>query len=284
MKTIKTTLFFLIFVQIMAFAQDEVIIIKEKNYNAYLPQAGDISIGADALPYLEYLGNMFNNTANNSLNLGENTLYFKYFLTDKSAVRAIIGINNSTSNIRKFIADDILRLDPLNSNALTEDMRSIKNRDMSLNLGYQIYKTHKRLAGYYGAQIGYGFSKASSEYTYGNSITTTNIIPSSFNFNGNINGINRTLENTTGNTHAFSTGLFVGAEYFFIPKISIGGEYSLGFQHRWGGQSNITTEGVNISGTKVVKTNTLTNPSQSNSSFTTDRPASYGGLFLSFYF
>jgi hypothetical protein len=282
MKYIKITLFFLIFLQIMAFGQDELIILKEKNYNEYLPQAGDISIGADALPYLEYLGNMFNNTVNNSLNLGENTLYFKYFLTDKSAVRAIIGIDNSTKNIRKYVADDFLRLDPLNPNALAEDMHSAKNRDISLNVGYQIYKTHKRLAGYYGAQLGYGFSMSSSEYTYANPITAMNQLPTSYNFNGNVNGFNRTLESTTGNSHAISTGLFIGVEYFFIPKMSIGGEYGLGFQHRWSGQANATSEAWD--GSRVIKSDTPYNPSQSASYFSTSRPASYGGLFLSFYF
>ena len=39
---------------------------KSKGGIPILPVAGDIAIGAEALPYLEYLGNMFNNTEDNT--------------------------------------------------------------------------------------------------------------------------------------------------------------------------------------------------------------------------
>jgi len=272
----------LLFIPAMGFAQDEAVVLKAKDYSNYLPQVGDISIGADALPYLEFLGNMFNNTEDNTLDLGENTLYFKYFLTDNTAVRAIISINNNSTNERAYVADDKLRLNPLNPNALAEDLMEDRNRDMSIKVGYQIYKTRKRLAGYYGAQIGYGYGKSSNEFTYANPYTAMNQTPSSYNFDDNAFGSSRILESTSGTTSTISAGVFIGVEYFFMPKISIGGEYALDFQHSWSGQSNGTSESWN--GSSVVKTDTPVTPQQSSSSFATSRPATYGGLFLSFYF
>lgn len=285
MKYIKITILLLLFAPLMVFAQDEVEIVevvKESNSKEYLPKAGDISIGAGALPYLEFLGNAFNGNTDNSLNLGETTLYFKYFLTDNTAVRAIIGIDNSTNNRRRYVADDLLRLDPLNPNAMAEDLEVRKNRDMFLKVGYQIYKTRNRLAGYYGAQIGYGYENYFSEYTYANPISALNQIPSSAHFGENISGSSRVLEAKDGTSNTISAGLFIGVEYFFMPKMSIGGEYALDFQYSWDGQANATSE--SWSGSETVKTDRPINPTQSSSSFGTDRPATYGGLFLSFYF
>ncbi|HHT03223.1 MAG TPA: hypothetical protein GX005_02735 [Bacteroidales bacterium] len=285
MKYIKTTILLLLFAPLMVFAQDEVEVvevIKENNSKEYLPKAGDISIGADALPYLEFLGNAFNGNTNNSLNLGETTLYFKYFLTDNTAVRAIIGIDNGTNNSREYVADDLLRLDPFNPNAKAEDLKLEKYRDVYLKVGYQIYKTRNRLAGYYGAQIGYGYGNSFSEYTYANPISAMNQIPTSHNFGGNINGASRVLEAKDVASNTISAGLFIGVEYFFMPKMSIGGEYGLDFQYEWSGQSNAVSESWN--GSEVVNTNSLVLPTQSGSSFSTSRPATYGGLFLSFYF
>lgn len=251
------------------------------NYDRYLPKAGDVSIGADALPYLEFLGNMFNDTQNNTLNLGSNTLYFKYFLQDDKAVRAIIKINNSTNNNKQYVADDFARLDPL-STALAEDLMVTKNNSVDFSIGYQIYKTRNRLAGYYGAQIGYGYGKTKYDYTYANPYTALNQTPSTSNFGSNISGSNRMLQQTNGLTQNVSVGVFIGVEYFFMPKISIGGEYALSYQRSWSKQSNASYEGWN--GSNLAEVDAPFTPSQSNSSLATSRPATYGGLYLSFYF
>src|SRR5690554_8175712 len=61
----------------------------------YFPKAGDFGIGIDASPFLNYLGNAFNGSSNNQLKLGDNTLYFRYFLSDDAALRLALQIGRA---------------------------------------------------------------------------------------------------------------------------------------------------------------------------------------------
>ena len=48
----------------------------------------------------------------------------------------------------------------------------------------------------------------------------------------------RAIEYNNGAVNAFQLGGFVGVEYYILPKICIGGEYSLMYKTSWGSQSN----------------------------------------------
>lgn len=255
-------------------------VLVNKHGTPILPKAGDIAIGIEATPYLNYIGNMFNNSTNNTLNLGSNTLYFRYFLADDAAVRVMLRINNSTSTNRYYVQDDAgIMADPL-SRAQTEDAYTSRNRDFILGLGYQKYRGYGRLRGFYGAQIHGGFTKNSYEYTYGNPFTSVNTAPSTHWGNQN----SRITKGDNGLTKIFGGGLLAGVEYYFLPKICVGGEVNLNYSYERGGQGDGTAERWN--GSSVVSETTPYTPGNTHSSFSTSRPGVMvdGQLYLMFHF
>jgi hypothetical protein len=76
-----------------------------------LPVKGEFAIGIDASPFLSYIGDLFgSNNKNTSLNgnkfltdyFGSNTIYGKYMISDKNAIRANMRITtiNKTENFK----------------------------------------------------------------------------------------------------------------------------------------------------------------------------------------
>ena len=238
-----------------------------------LPAAGDIALGADALPYLNYLGNMFNNTANNTLALGKQNLYFRYYLTETTALRLILGIN-STNNINNYYVQDdaALSADPL-SQAKLIDKENVYIKGIDINVGYMMTRGYNRLRGFYGAQLGYGFNRTSFDYQYGNSLTIANSAPSAANTTQFAGGrlAKRLLEKDNGLVQNINAGLFMGVEYYFLPKICIGGEVTLNFQYQWGSQSNSKYE--QVVGSQIVQTDEVAAPGNKTIFLGTWRPA-----------
>ena len=73
-----------------------------KKGEAYLPAAGDWSIGVDATPFLTYMGGFFSDSgamspSQNFLNANQ-TIIGKYYKTDKMAYRGILRIGSSSQN------------------------------------------------------------------------------------------------------------------------------------------------------------------------------------------
>lgn len=251
-----------------------------KNGTPILPQAGDIAIGVEATPYLNYLGNMFNNTEDNTLELGSNTLYFRYFLEDDAALRLSLKIANTTNTYRYYTQDDqAIMQDPL-SNAQTEDAYTSRQYSYTLGVGYQKYRGYGRLRGFYGAQVFVGFAKDSYEYSYGNPMSATNTAPSSHWGQQAIRPIN----GDEGLRTQFGIGALAGVEYYFAPKICIGGELNLNYAYTKTGQGDSTTE--QWVGTGVQEQTTPSSPGNTYKSLTTERPGTFvsGQLYLMFHF
>ncbi|MDD2563405.1 MAG: hypothetical protein PHU27_04245 [Salinivirgaceae bacterium] len=255
-------------------AQDE----KPIEEKQYLPQAGSIAIGIDGGPIFDYLGNMFNGTINNGLNFNENTLYFRYYIADDAAIRAVLSINNSTNVNRFNIRDDAAFFaDPLTGNEL-EDVQTIKNRDMMLRIGYQGFKGYKRLLGFYGADIGFRYERAKTAYEYGNQMTVLNPAPTTH--WGSL--ATRDLELNNGAKKTISLGAFTGAEYYFMPGFCIGGEFGLSYGASFTGQTNSKEE--LIVGTVHVEREVAGNPGSRRTNLTTEFPYTYGSLYFMIHF
>jgi hypothetical protein len=250
-----------------------------RNGKEILPKAGDFAIGINALPYLNYLGNIFNNTVNNTLNLGNNNLYFKYFLTDNSAVRVCLNINSTKTTNNYYVQDDAARLLDPTSQAMVEDKRVIKNNFRGITLGYVMNRGYERVRGFYGGQIIYNYNRIRTSYQYGNLMTPENPNPST-NLWGRV--ASRLLEQDNGITRTIGMGLIAGVEYYFLPKVCIGGEATLQYNYAWGTQSNQKTE--QIVGGDLVEMDKVLSPGDRNSVLNTIRPATYGGLYLMFNF
>lgn len=247
--------------------------------NMTLPKAGDIGVGFDASPFLNYVGNMFNGTTNNRLNLNDNTLYFRYFLTGNSAIRASINLSTYIDILKEYVPDDAaIFLDP-NSNKQLVDRRIDNWHSYEMKVGYQLYHNHKNFRGFYGADLGYHFEKYSRVYEYGNQMTEINSSPTTY-WHGNT--AVRPLEQKAGIQNSISLGAFIGGEYYFMPRVCVGAEFGLAYGMTFEGQGYETQE--RMVGTLHVEENIARNPGSMNISMQTQFPYSYGNLYLMFHF
>ncbi len=151
-----------------------------------LPAAGDYSIGINAAPLLNYVGNLFSSSGTNEINMdwqNENVLMGTYFKSETLAYRGGLGLN-------------MYSFSPGDSTVPSESGTNI-----SLMGGLMKLRRADRIMGYYGAEggLGIGSSKETGSGT----------------------------ETKSSSTAIMARG-FVGAQYFILPKISIGAEYGLG--------------------------------------------------------
>lgn len=168
----------------------------EKNY---LPEAGDVTIGVNAVPFLNYLGNMFGKTEKNKINpekiggvpavpgLDNPTMsiFGKYFLTDQTALRLNVGIGINSITQSQYVTDDAAAVnDPL-SQDVVEDTYKYRNSGMSVAVGYEWRRGSKRLQGYWGGQAILAYSNSKHFFGYGNAITEVNQIPTAFAYDKN---------------------------------------------------------------------------------------------------
>jgi len=230
-------------------------VLKNKKGEVYLPEAGDWAIGIDATPFLNYAGNFFGKTTTNSapgFNFANNNMVIqgKYFKTAQMAYRVGVRIgvgNNTTNNIPANFSDSVT----------TAQKTKVSNTNIALTAGMEWRKGKTRLQGFYGAEAGIVYGGGSSTTnTYAVDLTNTNVAM----------GTNRVSSSKTGNTFGIGARGFIGAEYFILPKLSIGGEFgwSIMFSSTAKGSSTIDTKGASS------VTSTTTNLAKGPSSFQID--------------
>ncbi len=266
---------------ISANAQD----MMSKKGTPILPEAKDWSIGFDAAPLLGYFGNLFNNTVDNSVSARyqQNMMLVGKMMKDENtAMRAKLRIGfGSNSN------DAILDQDGSTSNppATVTDNRKISSMNFNIGAGIQKYRGKGRLKGFYGAEAGIGIGSSKTTYTYGNAFSSTNPSPSSTDWGSNINQTTgeRTTEDKNGSTFGISLRGFIGAEYFFAPKMSLSAEYGWGLGLSSTGEGETTSEFWD-SGATTPGVKTVTSKSGKSSNFNLDVDNAGGQIVLSMYF
>jgi hypothetical protein len=265
-------------------------VLRSKKGIPILPQKGDWAIGADALPYLKYLGNIFNNTSNNTLNLDQQALYGRYFIADDAAIRLLVLINKGSSRNSLYVQDDAaIFADPL-SRAQTTDYQVEKFTQIGFDLGYQKFRGYGRLRGFYGVHFGFGVSRNKESYNYGNPMSIANSAPTSIDWDSESTYriSNRILEGDSGYEYGLNLGLIAGVEYYFLPKLCIGGEITLSASHGWKTQGNSKYQQLN--GSVVEEYEIAESPKgRTGTNVYTQRPANFGGkydasLYLMFHF
>ncbi len=249
-----------------------------------LPEAGDFAIGIDATPFLNYLGNFFNQAGSNTAPYFEGVdykIYGKYFLESDRAIRAKLMFNIGNDKYDYVVADDERRTNnPLDVNATTLDVSNYSNTSVGLSVGYEFRRGRGRIQGFYGGEVGVGFETSKIKYEYGNPITAANPFPTTwFGYNSDNT---RTTEYKNGNTISAGVAGFVGVEYFFAPQLSIGGEFNLGFAFSTTSQSERTGE---LWDTATNSVRTLSARSGSwNASEIRFSTVPTGSIFLMFHF
>lgn len=213
-----------------------------------LPQEGDFAIGLNAVPFLAYVGNAFNNSTYNSPSnqfvQGDQLLFGKYFLSDDTAIRARARINLYTDVTRAAVVDDDQSAENFDPSETVVDERYTRSTNTTLGGGLEKRRGHGRLQGFYGAEAALGFRKNTSLYVYGNQYSDENPTPTTSTFSGSSYGASsRTLESRPGGTLSLALRGFAGAEFFLAPRVSFGGEfgYSAAISRTGNGESVIET-------------------------------------------
>ena len=207
-----------------------------------LPEQGDFALGIDALPILNLFGGRGN--------FDQYQIYGKYFLGDNSALRVKlrVGVNNDAD---KYAVqnDQAVYANPLDVDATVIDVHNYSNNNVNLSIGYEMRRGHGRVQGFFGGELNLGLSTGKEKFEYANPITELNPTPSSYYWWAYDN--TRPTEYKHGNTYSAGLGLFVGAEYFIAPKLSIGAELSLAFMFYKEDMGEITQEFWNTTNNKL---------------------------------
>lgn len=263
-----------------SFAQD----LTSKKGESYLPEAGDYAISIDATPLLGYVQGIFGSNGGSStgswafLN-GNNTITGKYFVEDDLAYRLGLNIGFSSTTTRAFTAS------ATTAGEQVIDERKTTASQVFLTGGLEWRKGSTRLQGFYGAELGLGFGGGNKNvYTYGNNYDFTTLPSQTHAVDGSVD-IQETRQK--GGVMIGLRG-FVGAEYFILPKMAIGGEFGWGLGLATTGEGTSTAKVVNGAGTALEDQTTKTVAKGSAFSIGTDNLSQMfgptGSLRISFHF
>ncbi len=244
-----------------------------------LPQAKDWCIGVDATKLIKKASFDFTSNAQ--------TITGKYMVTAKKAYRIglRIGVNSwSTSNIVRDRAQSTSSVVAYPAIFPTkENIWSHGTTSFGLSFGVEKRRGNTRLQGFYGYEGNIFLTTSGDVFTYGNKLndsplnkidvdTKSDAMTSAILGNANnidtlsqsriqgIIGSARVLERNNGAAFSIGARAFIGAEYFVLPKLSIGGEFGWGFGFTLNGRSRTLVESKGIStntSTESVKQTTI---------------------------
>ncbi len=235
-----------------------------------LPEAADWSISFDAIPLIDFAFDktrIMSATAASSAagaldyNVG-NTIVGKYMKDANTAYRGTFQFNINRTSEAAYVPKVGSTTGETVENKVTES-----KSDITLGGGLQFYRGKGRLRGYYGGEALLGIGSGPSEtFTYGNAIDANN-------------PVTRISEDKSGMTFGLGVRGFVGAEYFFAPKMSIGAEFGWGIGFTSQGEGETTTDSWD--GTAKKSTTVKTG---GNSEFNLGVDNAGGAINLAIYF
>ncbi|MBR6458238.1 MAG: hypothetical protein IKS71_06540 [Bacteroidales bacterium] len=281
----------------------------------YLPEQGEWAISVSAVPIFTYLGQFFNGAGANGLNDFASQPYLngdaatagfaaltpmasvtvRHMLSNELGLRINAGwlYNDRVSNF--YSRDDAAyATDPLSSAKVT-DTRTNRSNGVSIMAGLERHVGTRRIQGIFGGGVLIAGQSSSVKYTYGNAITEYNQTPTCS--NGGLTtpagaGLPALAASHASlrylDTHSATRDRYLGAvayagvEWFFTPKISIGGEVNIAAVYSWTGVKHFTVEGYNAYSGEVDTWSELTAPGSSRFVFGTGNVGA--NLNLSFYF
>jgi hypothetical protein len=232
-------------------------LVKNRKGQEVLPKAGDIALGFNAVPVIDFLvqsvkvgaqGNLgatAGTTSQFTQNAGQQ-IVGKYFLDAKTAVRARFGFNTlgtTQTNLvqdSKAVYDASLSGTPEDIRAASilnvEDKRSFVQNNLVLAVGFEKRRGYGRLVGVYGAEIGVSRAAQKDKRTYGNAFSdqyatvfTNNFVTGATTAQAPTGTATRTTEEKIDAQWGIGARAFIGIEYFVFAKISIAAEYGFGY-------------------------------------------------------
>ena len=91
--------------------------VQNKNGVDIMPVAGEIGLGMNAIPAINWLGNMFNGSVGQTFldadkyvdYFGSQNLYGKYMLTDDNAIRAQLRYGRQNTAVTNYLFDEAVK-------------------------------------------------------------------------------------------------------------------------------------------------------------------------------
>ena len=228
--------------------------LKSKRGEIILPEMDELGLGISANPFLDYFGNFFNASGNTppSFDYAANpanriAVFGKYMKDENTAYRIRLGLGVGTHVNKSVVLQNEARPD-VNYPAFTEDWQKVNATNIVIAPGIEKRRGYSRVQGIYGGELVVGFTNSKTTYQYGNPFTSDFNAPITHDFGNNIaSGTStaagsRVVENKDGLSILAGVRGFVGVEYFFAPKMSIGGEFGYMFGFQTQQRSLITTQ------------------------------------------
>lgn len=249
-----------------------------------LPEEGDIALAIDAVPVFQFVGNMFNGATGNTISWSyfngfgsTNSIYLQYYLEDKVSVRGGVRFANTHNVNQEFIVKDLTPIpDP---DVLVTDVLCTDYSNVFINGSYLKHRGKGRVQGYYGAGVTFMYSNYSQNYKYGNSITTEFNSPATTDFGSNLTSTGRVTSLSNLVSMGMGVHAIIGIDYFFAPKISIGGEFGYGVMAVITNGGQVTEERWN-----GIDIETETTRIAKDGNISLDNNNASGSIFLKFHF
>jgi hypothetical protein len=201
-----------------------------------LPESGDWSISVKADPFIAFATNLVTGFAGvsdpSSMTFNQyqedQTLVFKKFTSNTTADRFIVNFGHTSNTSISSVAELDAAGDAI-ADQFVDDKSRVRTSHIGLGYGKEFRKGAGRLQGYYGADAMLFLEGGSTTNTYGNDIVRTE-------------EASRLLKSKDGLTLGLGARGFLGAEYFFAPKMSVGAEFGYGLSVYSQGAGRTTTE------------------------------------------
>ncbi|MBL7923683.1 MAG: hypothetical protein JNL88_05755 [Bacteroidia bacterium] len=230
------------------------------------PEKGEMSIGFDAVPFLKFMGSLFND--DNSAPLADFTarhpLTFTsvYVYKENTAIRSKVRLGLGVEKTDTLVP----RIGSTNPNETVSNETKVATSNITLGAGLQKWRGKGRVRGFYGGELLIKISTEKTTYSYGNAMSSEN-------------QATRTKSVKPGNNFGFNLRGFVGVEYFFAAKASLSAEFGWGPLLNTKSRGEVETESWNGSSAEATVTE-----SGKSSSFQFDNDNAGGSLNLNFYF
>jgi len=257
-----------------------------------LPEKGDYSICIDASSFLYYAGNLMNGKLDNAApqwlfpaNVPTMTIQLKKFLSPTMAWRTRIRLGYTSFTLKNTIAD---QTNTSSTPAYVDDKWTESHMRIVLGAGFEKRRGKGRVQGLWGAMANIMLGTDGNKLKYGNAMNSTYTTPLSTDYpwvalsSGGYQAsaaTSRITKDNGGLTFGFGVNAFIGVEYFFAPKMSIGGEFSWGLMLGLTGKSKVESEAWDGSSVK-----TTTYKSGGSTYIGIDNDNSGGAINLNFYF
>jgi hypothetical protein len=215
-------------------------VLKNKRGLAILPEKGDYSIGIGADPFLRYMGSFFSNSSNVSPNanfINNYSFSGKYFIKENQAYRLSFLINTNS----RITEISVLDMTPgATQFAQVLNKGQLNTNQFQLNFGKEFRKGKTRLQGFAGVDGFIRYNNTSEKTTFGNKLELYDT------------GYTRVIDRKNS---GFTFGIrgFVGAEYFFAPKMSLGFEIGFGPSYTISRDNTFTVESYDFTSNEVKK-------------------------------